>query len=169
DVRTGTGFRLADETVTRLQITASEYPLEVMVNAGEGAKFLYRIRAIDGDNEIHFNLSYGIPERIDKQYSALYLEKVSDGEMVFETGIFPNFPNPFNPSTNIRYQLSQQSDVIVNVFDVVGRKVATLVDEQQVAGIYQVQFDGRNLASGVYMLRIQAGSYVNVQKITLIK
>ncbi|MCS6988459.1 MAG: S8 family serine peptidase [Chloroherpetonaceae bacterium] len=80
-----------------------------------------------------------------------------------------NYPNPFNPATTIAYQLPATSDVKLEVFDVLGRKVATLVDERQSAGAYSVNFNAANLASGVYFYRLQAGSFAETKKMLLVK
>jgi hypothetical protein len=80
-----------------------------------------------------------------------------------------NFPNPFNPSTTIRYQMPDAGFVTLKVFDVLGREVSTLVDEYRNAGRYEVEFDGSNLASGIYFYKIQAGEFVQTRKMILIK
>lgn len=80
-----------------------------------------------------------------------------------------NYPNPFNPSTVISYQLPENSKVQLQVFDVLGRQVAELVNGQVEAGYHQVTFEARNLASGMYIYRLQAGSTVITKKLTLIK
>lgn len=80
-----------------------------------------------------------------------------------------NYPNPFNPSTAIAYQLAGREDVSLEVFNVLGQKVATLVRQTQSAGKYQVNFDARNLSSGIYFYRLQAGNYVKVHKMILMK
>ena len=81
-----------------------------------------------------------------------------------------NYPNPFNPSTVIRYGIPQSGEVRLEVFDLLGRRVATLVDnERKSAGYHQVSFDASNLASGIYFYRIVAGKYVDSKRMTLIK
>jgi subtilisin family serine protease len=82
-----------------------------------------------------------------------------------------NYPNPFNPSTIITYQLPQTSDVQLDVFDVLGRKVTTLVRERQAAGSYSYSFLALrfSLSSGVYFYRLQAGSFVETKKMMLVK
>ncbi len=83
-----------------------------------------------------------------------------------------NYPNPFNPVTTINYILPIQSSVRLEVFDIIGRQVATLVDKSQEAGQYTVNFDSRQLSglsSGVYMYRLQVGNKVLIKKMTLIK
>lgn len=86
-----------------------------------------------------------------------------------EFALQQNYPNPFNPATSINYELPVTGLVILNIFDVTGKEVATLVNEQQNAGMYSVQFDGSNFASGVYFYRIQAGEFTQVKKMFLIK
>jgi len=91
-----------------------------------------------------------------------------------------NFPNPFNPSTTIYYQLPADSRVSLKIYDILGRQVNTLVSDQQVAGYYTIQWDATNsgglkVSSGVYIYRIEAssvngqGSFNNLKKMLLLK
>lgn len=83
--------------------------------------------------------------------------------------LYQNFPNPFNPSTLIRYDLAKNSDVNIVVYDLLGRQVASLVNQKQNAGRYQVSFDGASLASGIYFYKIVTQEYVQVKRMLLIK
>lgn len=80
-----------------------------------------------------------------------------------------NYPNPFNPSTVITYHLAKQGHVQLDVFNTLGQKVMSLVNEKQAAGIYNVQFDARSLASGIYFYRIQTENFVKVHKMVFMK
>ncbi len=80
-----------------------------------------------------------------------------------------NYPNPFNPSTLISYQLPVNSHITMKVYDVIGREVATLVDEVKEAGSYEVKVDASRLSSGVYFYRMQAENYVEMKKMVLMK
>jgi hypothetical protein len=81
----------------------------------------------------------------------------------------PNYPNPFNSSTKILLKLSSEGIVSLNIYDVLGREVATLVDEYREAGSYELEFDASNLPSGMYIYRLQSGSYSDVKKMILSK
>lgn len=80
-----------------------------------------------------------------------------------------NYPNPFNPSTVIRYQIPEASYVSLRIYDVLGREVATLVDEAKDAGYYEAVFDASSLSSGMYFYRMQAGEFVSVKKLMVLK
>jgi len=80
-----------------------------------------------------------------------------------------NYPNPFNPSTTIHYQIPQDGIVTLKIYDILGSEVATLVNEEKVVGKYEVNFNASALASGVYIYKIQAGSFINSKKMILLK
>jgi photosystem II stability/assembly factor-like uncharacterized protein len=80
-----------------------------------------------------------------------------------------NYPNPFNPSTVISYRLPVIGFVTLKVYDLLGREIATLVNEEKPAGEYEVEFDGSNLTSGIYFYQLKAGSFIETKKMILIK
>jgi hypothetical protein len=83
--------------------------------------------------------------------------------------ISQNYPNPFNPVTNIKYTVPQRSFITLKIYDMLGREVSTLVDEEKPAGSYTVVFDGNSLASGVYIYQLQAGKFSDTKKLILLK
>lgn len=83
--------------------------------------------------------------------------------------VVSNYPNPFNPTTNIRYQITEEGPVVLVVYDMLGREIATLVNEVKQAGEYNAQFDAGSLSSGIYLYRLQAGNTVINRQMTLIK
>jgi len=80
-----------------------------------------------------------------------------------------NYPNPFNPSTVIGYRLSVNSVVTLKVYDLPGREIATLVDEFKPAGKYEVEFNGKDLSSGIYFYKLEAGNFIETKKMILLK
>jgi len=83
--------------------------------------------------------------------------------------LYNNYPNPFNPATNIRYNISKTSQVTLKVFDILGRQVQTLINTMQVPGQYTVTFNAQNLASGIYFYQLHAGSFTETKKLMLLK
>jgi len=96
------------------------------------------------------------------------VEQTGDG-LVKEFALQQNYPNPFNPSTQISYNVPKESFVSLKVFNLMGQEVATLVSGNQTAGKYTVPFDASHVSSGIYMYRLQAGSSVEVKRMTFVK
>ena len=90
-------------------------------------------------------------------------------EIPVEFNLQQNYPNPFNPETIINYQLTINNFVSLKVYDVLGREIATLVNEEKPAGSYEVSFNGSRLPSGVYFVRMTAGEFSSVIKMSLVK
>jgi PKD repeat protein len=80
-----------------------------------------------------------------------------------------NYPNPFNPVTNIQYAVDSRQYVTLKVYDMLGNKVATLINEEKPAGDYTIHFDGSKFTSGVYFYQLKAGSYIETRKMILMK
>ena len=117
---------------------------------------------------------------INKKDTIDFMITSSDGIMMTKQFVFSyvgpkefkleqNFPNPFNPTTTIQYQLPQDARVTLKIYDILGSEVATLVNEEQEAGYKEVQFTGSNIASGMYVYRLQAGEYISVKKMLMVK
>ncbi|MBK8550411.1 MAG: VCBS repeat-containing protein [Ignavibacteria bacterium] len=83
--------------------------------------------------------------------------------------LFQNYPNPFNPVTVISYELALGSFINLKVFDLIGKEIATLVNQKQPAGNYNVTFDGGGLSSGVYFYKLSAGDFSETKKMSLLK
>jgi hypothetical protein len=80
-----------------------------------------------------------------------------------------NFPNPFNPTTNITFTIPNDGNVSLKVFDLLGREVATLINEARTAGSYTETFDASRLSSGTYFYRLESGSFVQTKKMIIMK
>lgn len=119
-----------------------------------GYLFYYRLKEIDSRG----NYFYSNVTKINIAPSGFSLSR--------------NYPNPFNPSTSIDYTLPQESKVSIKLYDILGRKVATLVNKTQNAGKYSIKFNAgyyTNISSGIYIYRMQAGSFAATQKLILLK
>jgi hypothetical protein len=97
------------------------------------------------------------------------LYDLSDENIPNRFTLLQNYPNPFNPSTTINYQIPEISFVTFKVFDVLGREVSTIVNEERSAGSYEFEFNAIALPSGIYFYRLQAGSFVETKKMVLLR
>ena len=134
-------------------------------------------RTISKELDEQFPLSEGAVEAHkilgDEEYFKIDpIRKVNKNSLVqtiSDYSLSENYPNPFNPITKINYTIPQTSFVILKVYDLLGREVATLVNEEKPVGKYVVYFDANNLASGVYIYKIQARSFLATKKFILMK
>ncbi len=138
------------------------------------ARFTFSVEKsapINKPEEVTFTITHSTGERRTKTL----LLQVSPPEK-FE--LFQNYPNPFNPTTAISYSLSPNPSplgrgvwvrVTLKIYDMLGREVETLVNEEKEAGNYSVKFDAGNLPSGIYFYKLQAGNFSEVKKMMLLK
>ncbi len=80
-----------------------------------------------------------------------------------------NFPNPFNPTTKIKYAISSRQYASLKVYDVLGNEIATLVNEEKSPGNYEVEFNANNLSSGIYVYQLRAGTFIQTKKMILLR
>ncbi|HZW40007.1 MAG TPA: T9SS type A sorting domain-containing protein [Ignavibacteriaceae bacterium] len=95
--------------------------------------------------------------------------RVKENKIVTDFSLEQNYPNPFNPSTTIKYTLPKQGLVTIKIYDVLGKEIAQLVNEEKQSGEYEVEFNGSSLSSGIYYYKIQAGEFVQTKKMVLMK
>ena len=105
----------------------------------------------------------------DEPFRINYVVSVDENVVVTEYKLHQNYPNPFNPYTTIKYQVPELSFVSLKVYDVLGREVATLVNEEKSAGTYEVEINEASLSSGIYFYNLQAGSFIETKKMVLMK
>ena len=116
----------------------------------------------------------------NKMYpSQLYLMKLEPDSILMSVNIdnsipkrfhlSQNYPNPFNPKTSIEFELPKTSDVTLNVFNILGEEVAILLSASLLPGSHSVEWDASNLASGVYLYRLQTGDHVETKKMILMR
>ena len=97
------------------------------------------------------------------------VEQIQADLLPTEFRLEQNYPNPFNPSTTIQFAIPKTSNVKVQIFDVLGRRVAPLTDTEYQPGTYKVTFEAGDLASGIYIYRIQTQEFVQTRELMLLK
>jgi hypothetical protein len=117
----------------------------------QSGKYSYKLKQVDYDGKFEFS----------SQVDVVVTPK--------EFSLEQNYPNPFNPTTTIAYSIPTSGNVKLTIFNVIGSKVATLVNEYKPAGNYSIQFNGTNLASGIYLYRLESGAYTSTKKLILLK
>lgn len=113
------------------------------------------------------NLGLNSGIELEKLINYTDVEKENDIQTAFQLN--QNYSNPFNPVTTITYSLPVASNVTLKIFDASGREVTTLENKYRNAGTYKIDFDAKQLASGIYFYRIEAGKYVSTRKLVLVK
>ena len=132
----------------------------------------YRVQAVD-----HYNTSSVLSDFASTTGWFLDEGGIEDGDnrpiasvnAPKEYSLKQNYPNPFNPSTTIRYELPFDGNVSIKIYDITGRIIMTLVNENKTAGRYEITFDGQNFASGIYYYKIESGNFSQVRKMIMIK
>jgi len=113
--------------------------------------------------------AYGGPNTINWIVTDVENDEKENSQTLNEFELSQNYPNPFNPSTTIQYSIKERTPVQLVLYDILGREVEVLVNEEQAAGYYKVNFNAANLASGIYFYRLKAGSFVETKKMLLVK
>ncbi len=132
--------------------TAAMHNYSFADSSPEIGNLRYRLKQLDYDG------SFEYLQEIEVEYSRTFSYKLEQ-----------NFPNPFNPSTVIKYEIPEESRVTLKIYDVLGTEVANLVDENKPAGSYKIEFNGKELSSGFYIYTLHAGNFVQSKKMLLIK
>jgi len=124
--------------------------------------FKYRLKLIDNDG----SFSYSDTIQATNKVTSLEITKDNDLPVSFK---LDNYPNPFNPSTTIQFDIAKTSFVNISIYNVLGQKVATVVNEKMNRGIYQKQFNASNFASGIYIYQLRADNTVISKKMLFLK
>ncbi len=118
----------------------------------ETGNYTYRLKQIDFDGSYEYSDEVNVLVELPMEYS-----------------LDQNYPNPFNPSTTIKYSIAEDGFVKLAIYNMLGEEVTTLVNTTQKAGKYEVNFNASNLASGVYVYRIESANFNAVKKLMLMK
>ncbi len=164
-----------------------QYAVETRTGKAATDEWGYKKQSVTGNNWIPI---WPLPESSDMKYSNAALKTgatdgMSIGDPYWFNGITSvkqqplgvpvkfdlsnNYPNPFNPTTEIQYSIPKSGIVTLKVYNLLGQEVMTLVNQQQTTGSYKVNFNASNLASGIYMYRLQSGNFTITKKMTLLK
>lgn len=108
-------------------------------------------------------------KQVDKDGAFKYSNTVEVVSVILKYDLAQNYPNPFNPSTVITYSIPISSNVLINVYDVLGERIKTLVNQFQEAGSYKINFNAVGLSNGIYFYKIQSGNFVATRKMLLLK
>ncbi len=158
------GYRFDDKTFNYLGIGEAFWSsTESDRKASYNMNFSYANSTIYFKN---YNKEYAFSVRCIKNDTGT---SVNNEKIPFEYSLFQNYPNPFNPTTVINYQLPAEGFVTIKVYDILGKEVVELVNENKAAGYYPVNFDASKLASGIYIYSINAGSFSMSKKMILTK
>lgn len=120
--------------------------------------YSYNIIAHPGNTNVKIQLST----------SPLSVKQISS-DVPKQFNLSQNYPNPFNPTTVIEYSLPKSGAVTLAVYDILGREVSSLVNENQLAGSYKVEFNANKLASGIYFYQIRSGNFISTKRMVLLK
>ncbi len=124
--------------------------------------------AVDETKTVYIDKVEGV-DRFSSNTVITDVEEESSNVLPLSYSLSQNYPNPFNPSTRIKYSLETQGFVSLKVYNIIGQEVATLVNGFMKAGSHLVDFNASNLASGIYIYQLKSGSYINSQKMLLLK
>ena len=122
----------------------------------------YYVVGYNGSTESSETNYVGTPAQFNKQLPDVVI-------IPKENILFQNYPNPFNPATKISYSIKEESLVTIKVYDILGKEIVTLVNENKPAGNYESEFNASSLPSGMYIYKIQAGQFYDAKKMILTK
>lgn len=173
------GFPFKADTIYKSQDDAGSWFtwnvthfLNWLVN-NEGLEFSMRVYAMTGPYQLYYFTasedSSGFVPRLVVYTNEPQAIETGELQRITQYQLQQNYPNPFNPQTTISYQIPEKKFVELEIFNVLGEKVKTLVNKEQARGRYEVSFNASSLASGIYYYRISAGDFRQVKKMILLK
>ena len=159
---------VSESDAISIRLMQNEQPVAIDLH-GDG---LFEVTFVSDQNELSRETVIGGSSVSVPQGADLIVVESADlgtNEIPDVFSLDQNYPNPFNPTTAIRFGVPEASDVQLSVYNMLGQKVATLVDGNYSAGYHSISFNAGNLSSGMYIYRLQAGAFVQTRKLTLIK
>jgi hypothetical protein len=130
---------------------------------------IIKLRATITDTSIYYNVDH-YPDTGWAVINVLSpILNIEDRYELFTYRLEQNYPNPFNPATAIKFEIPENQNVELKIFDVIGNEVETLINEEKAAGRHEIKFDGSLLPSGVYFYQLRAGSFIKTRKMVIAK
>ncbi|MGE5432541.1 MAG: alpha/beta hydrolase-fold protein [Syntrophomonadaceae bacterium] len=168
-------FQYVSSRALKLYIDAGRFDLSGLLDLSENFKSLLTSKGYKNQfniwNEGHSWLNWAA--HLDNALGYFFLNAVADvhqsEDVPDKASLMQNYPNPFNPSTTIRFSIPSAEHVILKIYDVLGKEVATLMDENKPGGNYKIEFNGSNLSSGIYFFTLHAGKFMQTKKLILMK
>ena len=120
-------------------------------------------------NQLSSNIEFILENFFHESKSTKVDESTNVSSINKEFKLEQNYPNPFNPSTNIKFSLPKPETVTIEIYDIIGQRIETLLSKPMSAGYHEVEFNGQNLSSGIYLYRIEASEWSDVKKMILLR
>jgi len=160
------------DSLLTYEFIASNPNLLIFFNIHNGILALTSSSGWSGNTDLYFKVTDADGAFIETTIPVIVDPSTGiDGEENYSLNYFlrQNYPNPFNPTTIIKYDIPELSFVTLKVYDVLGKEVANLVNEEKQSGYYEIEFNSINLVSGIYFYKLQSGSFVETKKMVLMK
>lgn len=158
-------FGIATNILSQVEFTTHTIATDV-----DGGESVYAVD-VDGDGDMDVLSTSTFDDKI-AWYENLLIVGIVNNDLPIVPDkllLYNNYPNPYNPSTTIKYQIPEMSFIKLKVYDVLGNGIATLVNEEKPAGSYEVKFDATGLPSGIYLYSLRTGNNFSVKKMILLK
>ena len=123
----------------------------------------------DGSTNVRVYAGGSVSDPIQINSGEVGVDDETTSAVIEDFKLYQNYPNPFNPVTIIQYKVGERQFVTLRIYNVLGKEVATLVDEEKSAGIHDIKFDASQFASGIYFYRIQSGYFIQTKKMILLR
>lgn len=151
--------------VNLISISSADYPISITLKNSKGKSYLIT----DAINQkiVYKILSEGETITLDNPVIDKLLLKKWNNELTYE--LMQNYPNPFNPKTVIQFSIPERVIVNLSIYNLIGEKMAEIINRELEAGLHQVEFDGSNFSSGIYFYKLTAGKFSQIKKLALIK
>jgi len=137
-----------------------------LINSGTEYRYVVEV---EGTYEYHCTVHSGVGMTGSFSATVTSVDENISGNYPSSYRLEQNYPNPFNPSTVIKYGIPERSHVELTVYNILGKEVATLVNDDHASGLYEVTFNATGLASGIYIYRLEAGEHVEMRRMLYLK